>query len=206
MPTYRALEHGTNLGHGFYAKGALIVWSGWPRCISGSVEPADEGASAIMRFWWSNHLNAFCPPTPFNHEHNTIFLPAVLPGNQGKRAPALPREPHPRMPQYRCSYGRTFGNIDVKTDEKIFFLGWPVAGLGLDPVNDAARRVVDYYKTHQSNPALLSSPFCLFANDVFLPPLPEPRRKRADDETMQRHNAAAVAVSASLRRGARRRR
>ncbi|MPZ39839.1 MAG: hypothetical protein GEU95_17620 [Rhizobiales bacterium] len=176
-PRYRATADHTNLGAGFYSKGKEITWPGWPKTFSGSVEPVNEPARRVMQYWSKHRLDGRCPPSPYNAEHGRVFLPAHMPADsRSTRLQSLPREELPSMPKFRAVWRGEYGPRKVEIGEEVAFCGWP--GSGLEPINDEAKRVVAYYEIYRDNPRLLSSPYCEYAQEIFLPPLPTAKRAR----------------------------
>lgn len=175
QPRYRATEDNTNFGIGFYRKGQEFNHLGWPKVFSGGIEAANEAATRVMQWWSRFRLDAQCPPTPWNAEHDRIFLPHHLPPDfRSTRQPALPRVEIEGMPRYRATWQQNFGGREVSIGDEVSYCGWPKNGL--EPINDEARQVAAYYETHRDHPKLTSAPWCDFAQELFLPELPEPKR------------------------------
>jgi hypothetical protein len=174
-PLYRATVENTNMGIGYYPKGATFTWQGWPKCCAGAVEPANTAAERIVDYWNAHRHDALLPQTPFNSDHGRIFLPHHLPHDpRSTRLPGLPRVEIDGMPRWCAEIQQQFGNKQVQIGDEFAWCGWPVEGIA--PVNDAARRVVKYFEANTGNSRLLSSPWCDGAQKLFLPDLPQPKK------------------------------
>jgi hypothetical protein len=203
-PRYRATEDHTNLGMGFYNRGAEFNHEGWPKVFSGNIEAANESATRIFHYWTKHRLSPGFPASPYSSEHGRIFLPHHLMRDyRSTRQPALPRVEMEWMPRYRATYNQNFGGREVSIDDEVAFCGWPVSGLV--PINAAAELVVAYYKAYREHPQIATAPWCDFAQDLFLPDLPENKGRRTapdmpivrddwHDDIMRGLHAKAVAT------------
>lgn len=186
-PLYRPTEENTHLGLGFYKKGQEFEHMGWPKCASGAVEGVNAASQRLIAYWLKHRFDPNLPPTPYLNEYGKVFLPAHLPQDaRSNRQPALPEAELPTMPRWKATWRQTFGGREVEIGDEFAFCGWPTMG-GLDPINEQAKMVVGYLEQASGHPKLLSAPWCEYAQELFLPTLPEmPKQVYARDITESR--------------------
>jgi hypothetical protein len=150
-----------------YQRNEEFDWSDWPACKSGAVVPINEAAKRIVHQYKKPDHS---PASTWNSDHSRHFVPHYLPSDfMHGRKPPLPDTEFPSMPKFRAVWPGYYGGREVTEGEIIAWCGWP--NQELEPVNDAAREVVEYFDRYRDHPKLLPSPFCDLTCEVFLPEL-----------------------------------
>ena len=168
-PRYRATSPIVVTKNGqVFNEGTEFERLGW-KLASGTAMPANESARRVTAYYARHRTNDFLPPSPFDHHLGRIFLPAVVIDPRSTRLPPLPEHELPGMPRYRTKYHQTFGIRSVRIGDIFSYCGWPGESLGLEPVNDAAEQVYEYFRTHRTNPRRPASPWCEFEQALVLP-------------------------------------
>ena len=188
-----------------FNEGTEFEVPGW-KLASGTMEPVNESAHRIVAYYTQHRTNDFLPAAPFDHHLGRIFLPAVIVDPRSTRLPPLPTVELPGMPRYRTKYHQTFGIRSVRIGDEFAYCGWPGESLGIEPVNDAAEQVCEYFRTHRENPRLPAAPWCEFEQALVLPELSTPapskyaanlsfsRRDTLEDEIVRYYIAASQSV------------
>ena len=137
MPRYRITDDNTPVLGVLRIKGAVMDFDGWP--VRG-MEPVDDEAHRIHRYWEKNRLSGALPLTPRDELTGKFFLPQILPNIAGSElyGEARPDQQKPGMPRYRFRHVKVFGDAyspqTFAAGQEIVFLGWPVPSL--EPLND----------------------------------------------------------------------
>ena len=168
-----------------------IEHDGWP---TPGMAPLNVSSRRIAEYHAAHRLDAFCPKTPWLAEHQTYYLPAVLPrmgAEMRVRGPRMHRgrvtfdgagselaspvpasAATPDMPRYRVRGLTQVGrHILEDPNETITFLGWPTEAF--EPVGGAAEAVVAYAGANRGRTDMLPSPWCMYRRGLFLPALRE---------------------------------
>jgi hypothetical protein len=169
------------VGATLYPPNALIGSAEWPRARG--LEPVNESARRVMRFFERRRHAPFFPQTAMARD-GTIFLPAIMHPIDpfDITLPGLPPDfdVSPDAPAYKCNAALRVGHRDYAIGERAVYLGWPTPLLR-EPVNEAAAAVCAYFKTNAEHGALLSCPWNLYSDSVFLPALPDYERRDVPD-------------------------
>jgi len=154
----------------------------WPER---GMEPVNDEARRVSAYLDRHYHNPHRPHSPQDAFTGEIYLPATYPRQTGT-GPARPDERDLEgAPRYRVRYGWKYANREVAKGEEITFLGWPEADLQLEPANETASRIADYYRANAKNQRLPFSPWCEFRQGPFLPKLPPVRMIFREVETIE---------------------
>ena len=164
-----------------YPPGAVIGSAEWPKNFG--LRAVNESGRRVMRYFQRRRFAPFFPPSPMTRD-GTIFLPAIMHPIPSFEVslPGLPPDfdVSPDAPVYRCNSALRVGHREYAIGEHAVYLGWPTPLLR-EPVNEAAAAVARYYKTNAEHGALLSCPWNLYTDSVFLPALPDYERRDVPD-------------------------
>lgn len=178
-PRYRALEM-TDAGGFAVEPGVEFSMKRWP--LPYAHEPLNELAKRIAEYAKRSRLAPGFPSSPYSATARDFYLPGWLGymapcGNQQDLAetlstPLADADVLPGMPAYTFTGARErrIGRRTVKPGETVVLLGWPEMDT-LQPANDIAAEVLDYYQRHIKHDARLSSPWCWYRLAVVLPQL-----------------------------------
>ena len=172
-----------SVGGTLYPPGARFSSSEWPRAYG--QQPCNESARRIARYFARRRHAPFLPKSPLTFT-GEIFLPAILhPLAPFETAlPGVPTEfalpPEDDCPRYRIGSALRIGDREYAIGDVATYLGWPP--MFLRPANKVAEAVDAYLKANGRHPSLLSAPWCLYCDDVFLPELPSYERAPSEQQ------------------------
>ena len=163
---------------------------GWPPAAG--VEPINESARRVAEFFALHRLNAYKPETVFNRQHQRFLLlePDMDPRSVSVRV--VPADKVlPGMPKWKslqdfraAAARRQFPHHHVGVGTELVIVTWPrtfTAGFELDPANEEAERVAEYYAANQDNALIAESPWDWYSQSLFLPELSPVVRQRTPE-------------------------
>jgi hypothetical protein len=152
---------------------------GWPPNFE--VEAINEPAKRVSAYNEKHRTDAFRPETPRSVGFGRYFLPAVTDPRSSMVYIVPEDRAYPKMPRYKAlrdlaedwsSSRRRFPHRSIKEGEIVAIVSWPNWTRDeFEPVNPSAEAVQAYYAAAKGHDHLLSSPWCEFYRDIFLPAL-----------------------------------